>query len=133
MTSRGLDIWAPGAWHSGAPYSPGLRRGDLLFLSGAVPVDRSTGETVGTTIGEQTTQTLDNLAAILAEAGGTLDDVVKTTVFLTDSTLASGMNAVYSGRFAAPFPARSTVQVGPLARPEFLIEIEASAVVDPSR
>jgi 2-iminobutanoate/2-iminopropanoate deaminase len=105
----------------------------MLFLSGAVPIDRATGDTVGESIEEQTSQTIDNLAAILGEAGGTLDDVVKSTVFLTDSTLAAGMNSVYSQRFTAPYPARSTVQVGPLARVEFLIEIEAIAILDDDR
>lgn len=128
---RGEAVWAPGAWHSGAPYSPALRRGPFLFVSGAVSVDRATGETVGSDIGAQTAQVLDNIAAVLAAAGASLDDVVKTTVFLTDATLAAGMNEVYAARFARPHPARSTVEVGPLARPEFLVEVEAIAVVAP--
>lgn len=129
--SRGEAVWVPGAWHSGAPYSPALRRGPLLFVSGAVPVDPATGATVGTTIEDQTARVLDTIAAVLATAGSSLDDVVKTTVFLTDSTMAAGMNEVYAARFSRPHPARSTVQVGPLARPEFLVEIEAVAMVDP--
>jgi 2-iminobutanoate/2-iminopropanoate deaminase len=121
-------VWVPGAWHSGAPYSPGLRRGPFLFLSGAVPVDRDTGDTVGESIGEQTAQVLSNLEAVLAASGASLEDIVKTTVFLTDPGLAAGMNEVYSQRFQPPRPARSTVVVGPLARPEFLVEIEAIAM-----
>lgn len=121
-------IWVPDAWHSGAPYSPGLRRGPFLFLSGAVPVDRRDGATVGTEIGAQTTQVIDNLEAVLAEAGASLADVVKTTVFIVEQSLAAGMNEVYGERFQAPHPARSTFVVGPLARPEFLLEIEAIAM-----
>jgi 2-iminobutanoate/2-iminopropanoate deaminase len=93
-----------------------------------VPIDRDTGETVGEDIGAQTAQVLGNLEAVLAAAGAGLDDVVKTTVFLTDPGLAAGMNEVYAERFQAPRPARSTVVVGPLARPEFLLEIEAIAM-----
>lgn len=121
-------VWVPDAWHSGAPYSPGLRRGPFLFLSGAVPIDRASGATVGTDIGTQTAQVLSNLEAVLAEAGSKLADIVKTTVFLTDPSLAAGMNEVYAERFQVPRPARSTIVVGPLARPEFLVEIEAIAM-----
>lgn len=128
-TSPAKDIWVPGAWHSGAPYSPGLQVGQYLFLSGAVPIDRNTGEVVGTDIQTQTAQVLDNLNMILSEAGCSLANIVKTTVFLTRTTDAAGMNAVYSQRFTRPYPARSTVEVGPLARPDFLVEIEGIAVV----
>lgn len=125
---RSEAIWVPDTWHSGAPYSPGLRRGPFLFLSGAVPVDRGDGSTVGTEIGAQTAQVIDNLEAVLAEAGASLADVVKTTVFITEKSLAAGMNEVYGERFEPPRPARSTFVVGPLARPEFLLEIEAIAM-----
>ncbi len=121
-------IWVPDAWHSGAPYSPALRRGPFLFLSGAVPVDRSDGSTVGADIRAQTAQVISNLEAVLAADGASIADVVKTTVFITDQGFAAGMNEVYSQRFPEPRPARSTFVVGPLARPEFLIEIEAIAM-----
>ena len=121
-------IWVNGAWHSGAPYSPATRKGPFVFASGAVPVDRVTGATAGTDIAEQTNHVIDNLEAVLDAAGATLADVVKTTVFLTDQSLAAGMNLAYAERFKPPRPARSTVVVGPLARPEFLIEIEAVAL-----
>ncbi len=122
------DISVPGAWHSGAPYTPAVRVGQWVFVSGQVPIDRSTGATVGTDIEAQTAQVIDNIEALLTEAGLSLDHVVKTVVFLTDSSLAAGMNRVYADRFAPVRPARSTVQVGPLARPEFLIEVEAIAL-----
>jgi reactive intermediate/imine deaminase len=126
---RGEPVWVEGAWRSGAPNTPGLRKGPFLFVSGAVPIDLSTGESVGTDIGEQTAQVIDNIEAVLRAGGASLDDVVKTTVFLTDNSMAKGMNDVYRQRFAEPFPARSTFQVGPLSRPEYLIEVEAIAWV----
>ena len=130
--TRREAIRIPDAWHSGAPYTPAIRVGSFVFVSGAVSYDLASGESVGVDIQEQTTQILNNIEAILAQAGLTADDIVKTTVFLTDCSLAPKMNEVYSVRFKTPYPARSTVQVGPLARPEYLIEIEAIAV-DPSR
>lgn len=120
-------VFVPGAWHSGAPYSPAVRLGPWVFLSGMVPVDLADGSTVTGDIGVQTARVLSNLEAILTELGGSLANVLKTTVFLTDSKLVAGMNEVYASRFSPPRPARSTVQVGPLARPEFLLEIEAVA------
>ena len=125
------DIWVPNAWHSGAPYSPGRRDGDLLFVSGAVPIDPDGGATVGTTIQEQTDRVLRNIQLVVRQAGGELSDVVKTTVYLTGSELAAGMNEVYATFFTKPHPARATITVGPLARPEFLVEIEAIARIAP--
>lgn len=125
------SIFVAGAWHSGAPYSPAVRIGPWLFLSGMVPVDLADGASVGGDIRVQTARVVANLERILAEAGGSLANVIKTTVFLTDSTLAAGMNEAYASAFNAPRPARSTVQVGPLARPEFLIEMEAVAWIEP--
>lgn len=121
----------PNTWHSGAPYSPAVRWGDLIFVSGAVPIDPATGESVGADdIGAQTTQVLTNIRETLRAAGSSLEQVVKTTVYLTNSTMVPGMNEAYRALFPGHLPARSTVQVGPLARPEFLIEIEAIAVAD---
>lgn len=128
--ARQRSIFLPGAWHSGAPYSPAVRIGPWLFVSGIVPVDLSEGASVRGDIRVQTAGVVANLERILAEAGGSLANVVKTTVFLTDSTLTAGMNEVYAAAFPAPRPARSTIQVGPLARPEFLIEMEAVAWIE---
>ncbi len=122
---------APEVWHSGAPYSPAVRWGDLIFVSGTVPIDPATGASVGDDIVAQTRQVLSNIAQTLRAAGSSLDNVVKTTVFVTDSTTVTGMNQAYREFFPHHVPARSTVQVGPLARPEFLIEIEAIAVASP--
>jgi len=120
-------IFVPGAWHSGAPYSPAVRLGPWVFLSGMLSVDLADGSTVGGDIRVQTTRVLANLEAVLREAGGSLGNVLKTTVFVTEPGLIGGMNEVYAAVFSPPRPARSTVQVGPLARPEFLLEIEAVA------
>jgi len=102
--------------------------GSLVFVSGVVPYRYHDGSTDGDDIVTQTSRVIDNIEHLLAATGLDLRDVVKTTVFLTDITLAGGMNEVYRVRFPEPFPARSTVQVGPLARPAFLIEMEAVAV-----
>lgn len=126
-TRRALRI--DGAWHSGAPYTPAIAVGEWMFLSGLVPVDPLDGTAVGSTIQEQTEQVIAVLRSLLAVGGAELSDVVKTTVFLTDQSLASGMNEVYAAHFEEPRPARSTVVVGQLARPEFLIEIESVAKV----
>src|SRR4051812_20288043 len=76
---RGEPVWVEGAWHSGAPNTPGLRRGPFLFVSGAVPIDLATGESVGTGIAEQTARVLDNIEAVLRAGGASMDDVVKVT------------------------------------------------------
>ena len=109
------------------PYSQGIRAGDLIFVAGQIPLDPDSGEVVGEDIRAQTAQALRNLEAILDAAGSSLDRVVKTTVFLTDMANFQAMNSTYSQFFSASPPARSTVQVGPLARGS-LIEVEAVAL-----
>ena len=110
----------------GAPYSQGIRLGDLVFVSGQLPLDPATGRVVGTTIEEQTERVFANLGAILEEAGSGLDRLVKTTVFLTTLEHFAGMNEVYRRHVGETPPARSTVAVG--AFPDgALIEIEAIA------
>ncbi|HEY2672176.1 MAG TPA: RidA family protein [Rugosimonospora sp.] len=111
-----------------AALSPAIRAGDLVFASGQVPVDPTSGELIGTEIAEQTTAVLDNLERVLKAAGAGLADVVKTTVFLTRTGDFAGMDAAYRQRFADRPPARSTVTIAGLARPGFLVEIEAVAV-----
>jgi 2-iminobutanoate/2-iminopropanoate deaminase len=125
--SANTAIWVPDAFRTPAPLSPGIRRGPFLWISGQVPVDIATFESAGDGIEEQTRITLDNLLAVAEAGGARKEDIVKTTVFLTDISNSAGMNKVYGEFFAEPRPSRSTVQIGPLARPEFLIEIEALA------
>jgi 2-iminobutanoate/2-iminopropanoate deaminase len=108
------------------PYSPGLRVGDFVFVSGQVPRDPSTGQIVGETIEEQTTQVLENIKAILEAGGATMADVVKVSAHLTDLSLFEGYNKVYVTYFPDPKPTRTTVGSQLLG---FLVEIDAIAYV----
>ncbi len=108
------------------PYSQGVCVSDMIFVSGQLPVDPSTGE-MPQTIEEQTKQSLTNLENILTAAGSSLDMVCKTTVFLNDMNDFAKMNAVYEQVFANTiFPARSAVEVSRLPK-DALVEIEAIA------
>ena len=108
------------------PYSPALKAGQLLFLSGQIPLDES-GALVRGGIQEQTEQVMRNIAALLAAAGASFTQVVKTTVYLLDMNDFAAMNEVY-GRFVAdPPPARATVQVARLPR-DVRVEIDVIAV-----
>ena len=123
--SQGLSPLRPAAI---GPYSQAVKAGNLLFISGQIPVDPATGEVVEATIQAQTAQSLTNLKAILAHAGGTMGHVVKTTVFLSDMENFVEMNRVYKTFFEAECPARSAVQVARLPK-DVLVEIEAIAVL----
>jgi 2-iminobutanoate/2-iminopropanoate deaminase len=111
----------------GAPYSQAMISGDLVFVSGQVPIDPATGSLVEGGVAEQTEQVLRNLQAVLEEAGSGLDGALKTSVFLTDLGTFGAMNEVYARHFPAPFPARSTVEVSALPAGAS-IEIECIAV-----
>ncbi|KAJ50311.1 2-iminobutanoate/2-iminopropanoate deaminase [Clostridium tetanomorphum] len=111
------------------PYSHAVRVGNLIFLSGRTPSDLNTGELVDDNIENATRIALENVKAILEEAGVSLENVVKTTVFLRDINDFSIMNKVYGEYFNNNPPARSCVQVSKLPR-NAMIEIEAIAVVD---
>jgi 2-iminobutanoate/2-iminopropanoate deaminase len=113
------------------PYSQGVRVGDLIFTAGQIGVDPATQQVVGGGITEQTTRVLENLLAILAEAGSSFSQVVKTTVFLKDMNDFAAMNAVYGayfGQVGGPLPARTTVEVARLPK-DVLVEIELVAEV----
>lgn len=113
----------------GAPYHAVVRKGNIVTTSGQIAFDVN-GNLVGEgDIATQTRQTLENVKHALEAAGATLDDVVKTTVFLTDMANFTGMNEVYAEFFGESKPARSTVGVE-LALPTLLVEIEATAVLD---
>lgn len=114
---------APGAI---GPYSQAIDAGPILFISGQIPVIPATGE-IPQGITAQTAQSIANVKAILAEAGLSIDNVVKTTVFLADMSLFGEMNQVYAEHFTAPFPARSAVAVKELPK-QVLVEIEVIAV-----
>ncbi len=115
---------APGAV---GPYSQAVVAGGFVFTAGSLPLDPRSGEVVGGDVSAQTRQVLQNLKGILEAAGSSLGRVVKTTVFLTDFANFAAMNAVYAEFFPSDPPARSTVEVGPLAKGA-LLEIEAVAL-----
>ena len=108
------------------PYSQAIEAGGLVFVSGQLPIDPATGEFAQGGIKELTRQSLENMKAILATAGRTLDNVVKTTVFLADMADFAEMNEVYAEYFQAPFPARSAVAVKTLQKGA-RVEIECIA------
>jgi 2-iminobutanoate/2-iminopropanoate deaminase len=110
-----------------APYSPGLRANGFVFLSGQIPSDPATGQIVTGDIQAQCSRVIENLKTVLEAAGLTLDDVVKTTVFLKDMGNFASMNETYGGYFSANQPARTTVEVARLPR-DVQIEIEAIAL-----
>ena len=121
-------IHTPHAAAAIGPYSQAVQVGQILFISGQIPVDPSTGAVVSGDIAPQTEQVIQSLGSILDAAGGSLRDVVRTTVFLTDLGDFEKMNAVYASHFDAPAPARSTVQVSALPK-SVRIEIDAIAVL----
>jgi 2-iminobutanoate/2-iminopropanoate deaminase len=111
----------------GAPYSQAIKVNGFVFVAGQLGLAPGSSEVVGPGIEEQTRQTLDNLEAILTEAGSGLDRIVKTTVFLGSLDDFQGMNAVYAERVGENPPARSTIEVGALPSGA-LVEIEAIAL-----
>lgn len=110
------------------PYAQGVRVGNLIFTSGQIPIDPVTQQIVAGGIAEQTTRVMENLKAVLEEAGSSLNRVIKSTVFLKDLSDFSAMNAVYASylEFDGEAPARSTVEVSRLPR-NVLVEIELVA------
>ena len=108
------------------PYSQAVRSGDLLFLSGQIPLDPSSGEMVTGDVIVQTERVMENIAAVLAEAGLGFESVVKTTIFLTDLANFGAVNEIYGSRFSSAPPARSTVEVKGLPRGA-QVEIEVIA------
>ena len=109
------------------PYSQGTRAGNLIITSGQIPVDPQTGA-IPEGIEAQTKQAMENVLAVLAEAGATAENIIKTTVFLKNMDDFAAMNGVYASFFAADPPARSAVEVARLPK-DCPIEIEAIAVV----
>ena len=108
------------------PYSQAIQVGNLVYTSGQIPIDPATGMFVDGGIKEQTRQSLTNVRAILEEVGLTMNNVVKTTVFMADMSDFADMNSVYAGFFTEPYPARSAVAVKTLPKGA-LVEIEVIA------
>ena len=111
----------------GGAYSQAWRAGDFVFVSGTGPTDPVHGGLVGDSIEQQTEQTIDNIVAILEADGGSLRDVVKVHVHLSDTSLFARYNAVYGRRFSPPYPARTTVGSDLGHTPGMLIEIDCVA------
>lgn len=109
------------------PYSQAVETDGMVFLSGQIPVNPVTGSVVDGGVKEQTAQVFENIKSVLAEAGLTVENIVKTTVFLKDMSLFADMNEVYAGYFDKDFPARSAVAVKSLPK-DVMVEIECIAV-----
>ncbi len=122
-------IAAAGAPKAIGPYSQAVKAGRFLFLSGQLPLNPETGNISGDGIEAQTRQAIENIKSILASAGVSLSDVVKTTVFLRDIGHFPEMNQVYQRYFATDAPARSCVEVSRLPK-DVLIEIESIAITN---
>lgn len=116
---------APGAI---GPYSQAVKTGNMVFCSGQIPIDTATGEFVSGGVAEQTRQVLKNLSAVLEAAGTSLNNVVKTTVFLADMNDFAAMNEIYAEFFSENKPARATVQAARLPK-DARVEIECIALV----
>ena len=111
------------------PYSQAIRIGQLIYTSGQIALNPVDGTLVGDDVQSQTQQVMHNLQAVLASAGTSLENVVKTTVFLTSMSDFQAMNTIYATFFGEPAPARSTVAVVELPR-KALVEIECVALIN---
>lgn len=109
-------------------YSQAIKIGDLLFTSGQIPLDPATGELISDDITKATERSMENLKAVLEEAGTSFDKVVKTVIFLKDMNNFAAVNEVYAKYFKENPPARSCVQVGKLPK-DALVEIELVAMI----
>jgi 2-iminobutanoate/2-iminopropanoate deaminase len=120
---------SPDAPKAIGPYSQAVRAGQLLFVSGQVPLDPATGQIVDGDIAAQTRRVFDNLAAVLKAGNRSFADVVRTTVFLADMNDFATVNEVYGTYFSEPYPARATVQVARLPK-DARVEIDVIASFD---
>lgn len=111
------------------PYSPALKRGNLIFVSGQIPIDPKSGEMIEGDIESQTKRVIENLKAVLEPYSVDLKNIVKTTIFLKNMKHFDRVNKVYSEYFSNKFPARSCIEVSRLAK-DSEIEIEAIAICD---
>ena len=119
-------VTTPSAPPAIGPYSQAIRAGGLLFVSGQIPLDPKTGTLVEGDLATQTHRVFQNLEAILAAAGATFDNVVRTTVYLADMNDFPTMNEVYGTYFTSPAPARATVQAARLPK-DARVEIDLIA------
>jgi 2-iminobutanoate/2-iminopropanoate deaminase len=119
-------VSSPDAPKAIGPYSQAVRAGQLLFASGQIPLDPATGSLVDGDVDAQTRRVMDNLAAVLAAAGLSFANVVRTTIYLVDMNDFASVNDVYGTYFREPYPARATVQVARLPK-DARVEIDAVA------
>ena len=119
-------ITSPDAPSAIGPYSPAIRAGQLLFLSGQIPLDPATGHLIAGDIKAETRRVMENIGALLEAAGLDYSAVVRTTVFLADMNDFAAMNEVYGGYFSQPYPARATVQAARLPK-DARVEIDVIA------
>lgn len=122
------EVRTEGAPVNDFPYSQGIVHGDTAYVAGQLPIDPESGEVVGDGIREQTERAMENVSAILEAAGSSTDAIVKTTAFLSDLDDFDAFNEVYRTFLSEPFPARSAIEVGDLAR-SVTVEIEVIAAV----
>ena len=119
-------VSAPDAPTAIGPYSHAIRTGQLLFISGQVPIDPATGNLIDGDISAQTQRVMNNIDAVLKAGGLSFQHVVRTTIFLADISDFAAVNAVYGTFFSEPYPARATVQVSRLPK-DARVEIDAIA------
>lgn len=117
------------AYASSAPLSQAIKYDNRVYVSGNVPVDPETGDLVEGGVGAQTRMVMENIEAILEAAGTSMDNVVRTRIFLTDMDAFGEMNEVYEEFLSEPYPARTAVR-GEMASPEILVEIDVTAAVE---
>ncbi len=106
------------------PYSQAVQWGDVVFISGQIPLNPENGQLNNATFEDETNQVLDNLTAVCQEAGGTLDHILKLTIYLTDLSKFDVVNSIMASKFSEPFPARATVEISKLPK-EVSIEMDA--------
>jgi 2-iminobutanoate/2-iminopropanoate deaminase len=122
-------VTSPTAAPAIGPYSPAVKVGNILFLSGQIPLDPASGQIVDGDIRAQTSRVLQNIGELLKAGGADFSNVVRTTIFLADLADFGVVNEVYATYFTAPYPARATVQVARLPR-DVRVEIDAIAVLE---
>lgn len=108
------------------PYSQAVIAGGMLYASGQIPLDPTTGKVVGADMAAQTKQALENMKSVVEAAGSTMSNVVKVTIYITDMKQFAVVNEVYGTYFSAPFPARACVQVSELPKG---VDVEMDAIV----